>query len=113
LLVERVEVPHVLTVRAGLDGERVETWRVVIELETSAGSKNTYTVNAERDPDAVCAEVATLGRRAVGKSLGLARERARRVARGLACGAALMCPGIVACIEGAPCPFGIRRALVI
>lgn len=35
------------------------------------------------------------------------KGRALELARTLACGAAIDCPGIVACIAGAPCPYEI------
>jgi hypothetical protein len=100
--------------RALREAGGVETWRVVIEESSTFGSvtrTNRPTdreVRAERNPDGRCVEVVVAGRASV-ISDAHANRRALKLAKNLACGSAVTCPGITACIEGAACPLGLKE----
>ena len=91
-----------------------ETWRVIVEGKTADGrpvtrvhKANEFVVRAERDPDNMCAEVAIAGETSA-ESTVTANRRALALAKVLACGYAVECPGIVACSGGSPCPYGLK-----
>lgn len=93
----------------------VETWRVVVEESSTSGPvtrTNRPTdreVRAELDPGARCSEIAVAGRTSA-SSAADANRRALQLAKTLACGAAVACPGITVCIGGAACPLGLKES---
>lgn len=91
----------------------VETWRVVVDATSTTGpitrtNKATdYKVQAERDPDVVCKEIAIAGETNHSSAVA-ANKHAHNLAKVLACGSAVACLGIVTCIKGAVCPYGLK-----
>lgn len=102
---------HVIPVRREMT--RIETWQVVLDESSTLGPvtrTNRPTdrrVRAERDPDQVCAEVAIAGETSV-QSAVMAKRHAQDLAKVLACGSAVECPGISSCVAGAKCPYDLK-----